>query len=359
GYAFLQSLVILILNFPALGFIVTLGGVSYQQIFVVIVTLGATWFLTSSLAFFVAILSRNRQTAQGLFVAVMFLYGMAILSFTVISATLRQHASGSTLMLNAAEWCNFAANGMVYFFPATRLYEILTVGYSGGPPLMFIGFCLLAGFGLLALSDRIFETHSDHTEPQKTELKRGWRNSPFLLRPAPQPEKKRKGPTTRRSDRCWENPFVWREFQFQKGGWKSVAASAITSVFVFILLVVLIRINLPNPGPFQNAFGDALFGFCFVWLSLGIPGTILAAAALFATVLSAEIKGKTLGTLFLISRPPREIMRELTRGRLLLLTHAVVPLLLGLGGSALSFFLPSTVWTQKMADPWMTILFIE
>jgi len=362
GYGFLQGLLILILNLPILGLIVSCGGVSYQQIFAVVVTLAATAFLLGSLAFYLGVSSRNRQAATFFLTLFMGFYGIFLHIFQLLCNSIRRYAPNSYLVQTVLDWIELAATGLYYFFPGARLYEVLAFGYSGGPSSLFILFCILSGLAFLAGAERIFESHSDQIEPQKFELSkfeprkfegRRKRKSTFKIR-----QTKSKTPTKRRSERCWDNPFVWREFQFQKGGWKSVASTSVTSVFVFILFVVVAFLVLSTFGTNANSYGDALLGTSILWISLCIPGTVLSALVLFSTILSAEIKGKTLGTLFIISRTPREIMRELARGRLLLLTHSVVPFMLGLGGLAISFILPSSVWPRQRFDLWIALLFI-
>jgi len=338
GYWTFQVFSFMVLQFPLLGFVLSFADVHWIQIFSIIVTQFATAFLVSTLAYYCAVVEENRVTAIGRFFGSCFLCSLSGLFLYIFDSIILSLPLSDRLIAAALGWIQSAKDGLLYLIPFSRLSVILSSGASGTPPWTFVAFCLFGGFLLLLLTAGLFEESTNQVQPQQFEIKPLYGMTYIAL--------KKETPSaqvaSRKSERVWENPFVWREFHFKNGGWNRVMAVSALMTLLFAGFTVnnLTTRAQYNPFPDPTDTGDALIYYSKVWLILWASGTAIAIPYLFSTSLSSEIRGKTLGSLFLIGRPAFEIVCELGRGRLKLLWHSLVPIIAGLIGVLIAFFLP-------------------
>ncbi|MCA9092980.1 MAG: hypothetical protein KDA68_05810 [Planctomycetaceae bacterium] len=355
GYWVFQVFTLTVLQFPLLGFVLSFADVHWIQIFSVLVTQFATAFLVSTLAYYCAVVQENRVSAFGLFFGSSFLCMLSGLFLYVLDSIVLSLPLSDRLIAAALGWIQSAKDGLLYLIPFTRLTEILSSGASGTPPWTFVAFCLLGGFLLLLLTAGQFEESTNQVQPQQFEIKPLYGMTYIALKQETPPVRI----ASRKSERVWENPFVWREFHFKNGGWNRVLAVSAVMTLLFAGFTVnnLTTGSQYNPVPKPTDAGDALIYYSKVWLILWASGTAIAIPYLFSTSLSSEIRGKTLGSLFLIGRPAFEIVCDLGRGRLKLLWHSLVPIIAGLIGVLIAFFLPrspaevdldSVIWSFPM-----------
>lgn len=338
AYAMIQCFILFTLRLPVLFFIISLGSVTYPQFFLIVLILAFTAFPLAALGFCVSVVCKNRVTAN---LTLGMLFAMVFVSILILKGLTFAVRADSIPFLNwefLAIALDTLADLLIYLTPFPHLLNVLSRGYLSLPLTLYFISSIFIGSAVLRLSVRHFESNTSQLEPQTFDIKR-LEDLFQMKKPVKKLQQRRNSPS-----RCWDNPYVWREFHFQNGGWKRVAESSVSVPFIFAIMVGLIFWVASEASPQPPEFGAILFGFSIFWVVCTVVGSALAAVGLFSSVLTAEIKGKTLGTLFLVGRPSLEIVRELIRGRLLLLVHSVSPLMIGLCGLAVGFWMPQPEW---------------
>ncbi|MCA9094497.1 MAG: hypothetical protein KDA68_13490 [Planctomycetaceae bacterium] len=316
GSRLTQALVIFTLQLPFVVWSVTLGGVTFHQAVALFVTLLSTLFLAGNLALFASVVCSNAATASGACFLILVGLSLGYGSCFLLQAAI----SNGTLVFSGAplvgSMCDSIISNVQLISPYHRLGSILVTGYSDPLINPQVVASLILGCSLFRLSWRRFEKFTNQTEPVLPA-----RNIKLTIR-------KEKG--TRKSQRCWNNPYVWREFQFSGKGLKGVAGGILIVAGLAILLQLGLPLILERVGYLEYEIPQMMDGAWIAWMF--VTGTLSAVLpfALIGGALTNELKGQTLSTLFLVSRRPDQILRNLILGRFLMVAQLPVWLALGM-----------------------------
>lgn len=323
GSRLVQALVIFTLQLPFVLWSITLGGVTPHQVLAMYLTLLSTLFLVGNIALFASVVCGNSGGASGfsyfLLVSPVFVYsGCQILASAI--------QSGSLQFSGASSVAAFALNAVSLLeavSPYRRMQAVLVTGYDDSLINIQVTACCAIGCLLFGLSLLSFERGTTQTEPAIHARGQKW-----LV----EISSRRK----RRSQRCWDNPYLWREFQLRMHGFRGLLVSFCTcsAIYLFVLFCLpflLIRSGYADYDAMQ--FRDSIVNVLQV---ITVVVTCVLPPAAVASTLTLELKQQTLGTLFLVAREPGNILRGLVIGRLLLVLHLLIWLSMGLIAGAMN-----------------------
>lgn len=117
---------------------------------------------------------------------------------------------------------------------------------------------------------------------------------------------------------------------------KGLLLSLLIAGTLQLILLILFPVLLSALNYDAESIRNFLNTTSFIWCFISTFSLVLVPLLLIGSLLSLEIKGKTLGTLFLVGRPTGEVLRGLMAGRLLTLSHAVIWLIVGIPGVLLT-----------------------
>jgi len=320
GSRLLQVLVLFTLQFPFIIWAVTLGGVTAHQVVALFLTLLSTLFLIGNLALFASVVCSNSATANGVCYLFLFVigasYGFSLLLIDLISKGL--------IVFPGVEAVQFLCDRFVSLIamlsPYHRMREIVTTGYAETLLNWQVAAALLLGGMFFRLSVLRFERFTNQTEPVAA--------AGGITQTAAPASKN----GLRKSQRCWDNPYLWREFQFASRGFAGIGQGLLTACVLTVILQLILPLLLSPFGFTDDTildFQKVLWGFWMFGCSIGV---IIVPLAAVASTLTTEIKNQTMGTLFLVGRPPQSILASLVFGRWLNVIQVLGWWLIGIAG---------------------------
>jgi len=309
-----SALLILIVQFPFTLLAITLGGVSWSQVFAAFCTLLAHVFLVANVGLFCSVIARRTNSAVGL--CALFLFAYLVLpgvTFGVLSSGLPPGATGSsddgTMFLGAAHKVGLVVSRELYHSTAFhQLWVTLTTGFDGGPLNQQV-ISNLAGGGLLFLLGwLVFDVFNRNIDVATAS---GARTLASLFQ--------RKGRT---AVRAWKAAIVGREFRFAAGGFTTwIIKLLIYGPVAYCAVAMTDQRILLDVDP--TDFGAVLmFGALFVVLP--IEATVLA-----SRLFRGEIKEKTWSTLCMLPRSLAGVAYSKLAGTALALVPVVFYFLVG------------------------------
>lgn len=325
GSRLTQVLVLFTLQLPFVVWSVTLGGVTLHQAIALFVTLLTTLYLIGNLALFASVVCNNSSSANGAcFLLLMFPllgYGSCFLLQTLIA--------NGTLVFSGSQYIGMFCDAVIHYAqqvsPYHRISWILMTGYADPLINPQVVVSLAMGLWFFWMSWLRFERFSNQTEPVNA-----GRNLKLAI-------KKEKG--TRKSLRCWDNPYVWREFRFNGMGLKGVVGGVLSAVVLAAGVQFALPVALERMGLLPQEIPDVIHGVWTVWLFIAGMACAVVPFAVIGSTLTAELKNQTIGTLFLVSRPPSEILRNLIFGRFMMVQQ--LPVWFAIGAAGLMSGMPS------------------
>ncbi|MFO1094079.1 MAG: hypothetical protein U0992_12325 [Planctomycetaceae bacterium] len=289
-----SALLVLAVQFPFTLLAITLGGVTWQQVIEVFVTLLAHTFLIGTIALFCSVVGRRTASAVGLAVALILIHVLLpAIAYTFFLNTVpptsalsdpdpkiqwfvRWHAWGIDV---ARDWYYATATG--------KLYQILTTGYEG----MFLNAQVVSnvggGLAIFLLSWLLFDVFNRDIDVATAGASRTLSD---LFR--------RRG---RRSLRAWDYaPIVGREFRFGVAGY---------SAWIVKLLAYgpgcMAAQLLVEDGDYQRVtradYGEMIM-IMMAYVVMPIESVVLA-----SRVFRSEIKERTWSTLMMLPRSLTDI----------------------------------------------------
>jgi len=327
GSRLAQVLVVFVLQLPMILWSVTLGGVTLHQVFAMFLTLISTLFLIGSLALFSAVIAPGSLSAT---ILCYFLLLVPIFAHLGMNWTSDAIEGGILVFSGSSNLNGICLQGMEFLETASpyhRLKSILITGYAERLINLQVITCISAGFTLFVVSVMVFDRFTRTIEPASMVTNDFWS---FF----------RSTKTERKSERCWDNPYIWREFEFRKQGFRGLIVSAILAVGLNFLLLSCFPFILDRIGYSDASIQEMVVSITLTWRWIFSVGACLISPLAVATVLVGELKQQTFGTLFLVDRKPETILFGLITGRLLLLLHLLIWLIVG--------FIFSFVWQPEM-----------
>jgi hypothetical protein len=344
GTGFIRLLPFVVVQGPLIALAVSLGGLVIKQILAVSTVLISAAILTIGISFFFSVICDNRSNCVGCLVGVCVSFVMLVFLTRFASFVVRSYPQHVIFSEQISAFLVVMAERIQCISPHVRLQASLTNVGFGSDVFPYLLFCLMTSAGLIRSALQQLENHSDHIEPHVSNQQ----IDGVINRDLPCAQKKASKP--RRSMRCWEDPYLWKEFHLNNGGWRGVIVSSFLSTLLFGFLIASHVIYSSIRGGVGPDLGTRLFRFCSVWLTLGSLALAWWLLALFSNILSDELNGKTLGTLCLTGPSTRTIVWKLLRAKARMTIHAIYPSALGFGGLALSFLLsPNPYGTNSIS----------
>lgn len=306
----------LLLQVPLLVLVNYFEGASLRQLFAIVSTLVATSFVLGSLSMYTAVITDDSAKAMMLMIWRMIEVVLIYALFLLVS--LLPDAYPSHPMLDGvAGVCKQVAEFLKDLSPHTQFLNVAQPGFTGFPSFRYLAVCFLVGSLLLRLSIKHFERNTSQIEPRSPaeKLRRSRERAAHSKQP-------------RVSLLCWDDPFLWREFQLKSGGWKNVASRTRTAFlvvgFAYILILALF-------GSSQKFAAEMMSGVVAnLQLLLNLWATLSGIVA--ASILLQEIGSKTMGLLLIAGRPPSAVCRRMIVARMWAnLSYAPLPILAYIG----------------------------
>lgn len=319
GSRLAQILVIFALQLPFILWSVTLGGVTLHQVLAMFLTLLSTLFLVGSVALFSAVVTQGTLTANGLCYFLLFTPLIAYGGMDWTSGSIENGILNFSGALQARWFCEQGRGFLLVVSPYHRLVAIMSTGYSDALINLQLMFSIVSGMVLFLVSVALFDAFSRQTEPTPLVAESRWN----ILR---------RRRTERKSEVCWDNPYLWREFQFRKLGPKGLLISLVSSIWMSWFLFVGLRFVLSGLGFAEIDIREIGVTLGKFWLWIASVATCLISPLAISSTLVREVQQQTLGTMFLVARKPGQILFGLVAGRILLLLHLIIWLLVGLVG---------------------------
>lgn len=334
-----QMLIVLTLQLPFILWSVTLGGVTFHQVLALYLTLLSTLFLVGNLALWTSVIARTGKTTY--ISCIVILLAPSLMQSVINGILVASQAQSQTSMLS--RWLTVVTQFLNAASPLQRIEAIQMTGYSDPLLNTQVWTSLALGLGFFIMSGLLFERFAIQAEPVNLTADRSIIPSlPFSSR--------------RRSQRCWNNPYLWKEFQHRKLGIRGLIVSSLLAVGINAFLIFALPPILLSAGFDEVRISDSLESIEHTWLWTAIIAGCILPPLTVAQTLSADLKQQTLGTLFLVPRQPSRILMSLMLGRWLLMSHLLVWLISGFAGCMMllsqNFFGGSTLPEIPHWRPW-------
>lgn len=304
----LAALLILAVQFPFTLLAITLGGVSWHQVFAAFWTLFAHVVLMGMLGLFSSVVCRRSGTAVVLTISLVLLAVLLPLFSYIYFSQIPAPVYESAWAQLAHEWGAVASARLIENTAGWRLMEILRTGFDEPAFGSQVWSNLAAGGLLLGLSWATFDLFNRNVDAASVQSRRVL----SLLT----------GRRRNRSRRAWAFPIVWREFVYGAGGYTAWIAKMLVygPTALLILLAVedwrLSRVDVDD-------FGTLVMGL-MLYLAIPIESVWLA-----ARTFRSEIKEKTWTALTSLPLSLPEIAYPKVAGCALALAPALFYLVLG------------------------------
>ena len=304
----MAALLILAVQFPFTLLAITLGGVSWHQVFAAFWTLFAHVVLMGMLGLFSSVVCRRSGTAVVLTMSLVLLSVLlplfAYFYFTQTPAPVYEWAWAQRVH----EWGEVASLELIQNTAGWRLVEILRTGFDepalGTQVWSNLGIAtllLLLSWGLFDLFNRNVDAASARPR-QLIAMLTGRRRS--------------------RSRRAWTFPIVWREFIYGAGGYTAWIAKLLVYGPATLMMMLAVH-DWQISRIDQEDLGSLLMGL-MLWLVLPLESAWLA-----ARTFRSELKEKTWTALMSLPLSLPEIAYPKVVGCLLALGPALFYLILG------------------------------
>lgn len=311
-----QMLIVLTLQLPFILWSVTLGGVTFHQVLALYLTLLSTLFLVGNLALWTSVIARTRKTTY--ISCIVILLAPSLIQSVMNGILVASQAQSQTSMLS--RWLKVVTQFLNAASPLQRIEAIQMTGYSDPLLNTQVWTSLALGLGFFIMSGLLFERFAIQAEPVNLTADRSIIPSlPFSSR--------------RRSQRCWNNPYLWKEFQHRKLGIRGLIISSFLAVGINAFLIFGLPPILMVAGVDEYRISNSLESIESTWLWTAIIAGCILPPLTVAQTLAADLKQQTLGTLFLVPRLPSRILMSLMLGRWLLMSHLLVWLIVGFVGN--------------------------
>lgn len=309
-----STLLILVVQFPFTLLAITLGGVSWMQVYSAFCSLLAHVFLVANIGLLCSVVARHSGRAVGLCAVALF-SGLVLpgILYALFSAAMPPPGAGSApgtlpaLLVMVHQFCLVVSE---QWFEATAIYQLfvtLTTGFSEGPFNAQVLSNLTGGAVAFLLSWALFDAFNrnvDVASPSNARTLVG------LLQ--------RRG---RAPARAWTAAIVGREFRFAAGGYSTWIIKLILYGFLawFTMAISQQRVLAVN---LEDLGGILMSGAMFVVFP--IEATVLA-----SRLFRSEIKDKTWSTLYMLPRTLPAIAYSKLGGALLALVPIAFCFLVG------------------------------
>lgn len=348
GVTFLQLGIYLLLQFPLLALAVFCGGVVLWNLVAVLITIMASTLLLGAVCYYNMVITENPLTGtlrtlwrvtQVVVVYFVLYFG----SFFLVRYPVLPGSHWIALL------CGRIASELFELSPHSVFREFLEPTFDGRLAGGYLVLCLTGGLWFLFLSLRRFELNTSQLEQTPLEIRIEF---PFSRKRELGKEGKRV------SLRCWSDPFLWRGFQFYAAGRTGLIWSSLISLSLFLCIAGMI---------FTAAFDESdpirqiTLGYMALipgWFAfIGFAGGLIIFSGMCDS-LDMEKKGKTLGMLFLIPRPPSELLMQLLVGQFVAQLGLIVPgLIVGLCGGILIYAMHPASMAGLLAIPVVPFLY--
>lgn len=311
-----SAILVLVVQFPFTLLAITLGGVSWNQVVQVFVSLLAHTFLIANIAMFCSVVGRRTASAVGLAVVLILVHvlvpaiGYLFFMNTIpptgalsdpdpkIQWIVRWHARGLEIM---HDWYYATITG--------KLYEILTTGFEGAFLNVQVISNVVAGLVVFGIAWMLFDVFNRDIDVATAGATRSLSD---LFR--------RRG---RRSLRAWDHAaIVGREFRFGVAGY----SGWIVKLLAYGLGCYLSQLLIED-GDYRRItaedFGEILM-VIMAYVVMPIESVVLA-----SRVFRAEIKERTWSTLCMLPRSLPDIAYSKIAGTALSLAPAAAWFVLG------------------------------
>lgn len=328
----LNALLILTLVLPFTLLAITLGGVSWNQVWAAYWTLLAHIVFMGSIGLFFSVICRRSGTAITWSILAMLAYFGGLPLLWSVAAQLLQYAGGGTILAHIMHGLETLAEASAFW----RVVEILQTGFDEGAFGVQVVGNLAISLLLLAASWALYGVFNQGAEGSAQAL-------PVLDRAL----RFRRG-----SRRPWSHALVWKDFHYLAGGWEWLLLRTVIYPVV-VGAITLLGSGYQSPDKLRVDFGEGLVA-CMLHLALPIEATILA-----ARLFRAEIKDQTWATLAVLPQPIQRLALGKLGGGLLglvpalgwtIIGAALIPevtaaSLIGPGGAGQAlFFVSSTLY---------------
>lgn len=309
-----SALLILVVQFPFTLLAITLGGVTWLQVWVVFWGLLAHTFLVANIGIFCSVVCRRTGNAVGLSVILVLLHFVVpAVGYAIVSLPVPAGAATSTEP--KVQWFLWAREyGQMIFEPwynATAwsmIWNVLMTGFGGSAWNPQVISNVIGGVAFFLLGWGVFDWFNRDVDVAATGARRSLVD---VVR--------RKG---RRSIRAWGNAaLIGREFRFAAGGYSSWVIKLLVYGPAVYLLMVL------TEGSWRRVYADDLGGMLMgMMLYLAIP---LEAVVLASRVFRREIKERTWSSLAMLPRSVAGISYAKVAGAALALAPALFYFVVG------------------------------
>jgi hypothetical protein len=274
-------------QFPFTLLAITLGGISFRQIFAAYLTIGAFLIFVSNLALLASVVCRRTSGAAVLTgVALLFFFAVVPLAAWIAQLPIRlgilQIGNGFTDALNGMAELALAAS------PFIQVDKILTTGFVDGVFTFQIWSNIAMGFVFFLCSWAIFEIfcgEQKESAPTRAGLARSRGRRRALFSPG----------------RPWKLALAWKDFYFTTGGKLWI----LIKLIIYGTPLVVIRCwpqQLSGPPSWTD------FGFGTFWIMAGFICVELAFAA--SNIFRNEHQGQTLSSLAMLPQGLSRIAYE-------------------------------------------------
>jgi len=320
----LATLLILSVQFPFTLLAITLGGVSWSQVYAAYWTLFSHVLLIGSIGLFASVIFRSSALAVTFTMLCVLLLIFVPLTtygyfFGVTSGTLDAPAP----VLAIADQGLEISGTLLDATAAARIVEILRTGFNQPAFGLQAISNMIGGFVVLLLAWAVFEPFNKNTD--------------VAVRPARSPLALLR--KSRRPRRSWGVPIIWKDFYFIAGGPKIwVVKFLLYGPLIWFLLFLVNDFRMSRMT--AEGFGELLAPFC---LFVILP---LEAMLLSARVFSSEIKQRTWSSLLSLPSSLFEVAYSKIAGCALGLVPVCSYFWLGM------FLNPDALHFTRQADKW-------
>lgn len=278
-----QALLLLLVQFPFGLLAVTLGGITWHQVFCVYVSLSAFTVWLANAALLCSVISARTTGAATLTAAILFLQMCLSTMVFALSSAYPSYAIVQ-LLSPLTEWNIF-----------TQITRILSTSFNDSVFSVQVIGDLTAGLLLFGLARLAWGTFAERAAPAGSS--RGWLGVAG------------KRYTLWGPDRAWWLALAWKDFHFVTGG----INSAIIKFFAYPALItaIVLTISFLN-GRWMSATDFLTASSIIMVMILVIEG------AMFSSVIfHDEIRLQTMSSLLMLPRPLHRIVLEKVAGCLL------------------------------------------
>jgi hypothetical protein len=302
-----------LIELPFLLLSVTLGGVTLHQIWCGFAMVAGFTVLVANLGLLCSVMCSTTAAASRSMIGLILAYSLLPILILPLWISVTISGGGATptqkFLLEVYDWIAGTS-------PWTRIFSISRTGYAAHPVSSQVVSNLIGGGICFVLSWILFDRFA--------------RDLSQSAKPRPQSIFQRAKSSSRR---CVGNPFVWKDFRFQAGGFKRMGFNALLLCVGMLVYTVSVLGNWSGTVTIwdDNFLGPAATIMVFV--------SVLHLASMGARFLSAEYREHTLPILFLTPNAGPAIVY----GKLLGTFAGALPTV------ALTFFL----WCGLILDsPW-------